>query len=363
MIEIHTGIVKEILSQRGDVTEILLDTEHPVKKAVNYDNITGKVSKGDLLILNTTAVSLSLGTGGYHFVMANTIHNKLPLSHGGHGMKIRYTPYQVKVSFAEEDLVQWKNAFNSPLELKGRLICFGELHSMIPPLCSYFRYYSHTDVRIGYIMTDHAALPLSFSNNIAYLRKNKILDTVVTIGNAFGGDLECVNIYSALQAASRVEKCSIILVSMGPGITGTGTRYGFSGLELGLYLDLAYRQGGQCCFIPRISFADSRYRHFGISHHSLTILKDIIQSPVHITLPFLGKTKTSYLLNQLRRIGLLDKYNLSIADGSGIKEAMENYGISVTSMGRGVEEDPAYFYAIGASAKTALSTFCSLHRV
>jgi hypothetical protein len=234
---------------------------------------------------------------------------------------------------------------------------------MIPPLCSYFRYYCVNRIRIGYIMTDHAALPLAFSNNIAHLREKNILDTVITTGNAFGGDLECVNIYSALQAASVVEKCDIILVSMGPGITGTSTRYGFSGLELGFYLDLAYRQGGLCCFVPRISFVDSRYRHFGLSHHSITMLKDIIQSPIPIVLPILGKSKMKHLLNQLQENNLLRKYKFSFVEGSGIRDAMEHYDISVTSMGRGVKEDPAYFYALGASAKKALSSFSSLDRV
>ncbi|MGI6140679.1 MAG: DUF3866 family protein [Caldicoprobacterales bacterium] len=357
------GRVKRILSQRDGVTEVMLEMDHPVKKAINYDHITGKVSVGDWLILNTTAGSLSLGTGGYHFVMVNRAHETLPLSPGGHGMKVRYTPFQVKVPFVEEEFFHLRDSFNSPLDLEGRLICFGELHSMIPPLCAYFHYYCPNKPRIGYIMTDHAALPLAFSKNITQLKEKKLLDTVITIGNAFGGDLECVNIYSALQAACLVEKCDIILVSMGPGITGTGTRYGFSGLELGLYLDLVYRHGGLCCFIPRISFSENRLRHYGLSHHFITILKDILQSALTIVLPCLDKRRIRYLYKQLRENHLLDKYGVCIIDGSGIRDAMEYYGISVTSMNRGIREDPAFFYGIGASAKKALSSFYSLDRV
>lgn len=365
MLEIHAGKVVKILSHRSGFTEVLLDIDHIVKKAVNYDHITGKVSEGDWLILNTTAASLSLGTGGYHFVMANYTNKRLSLSPGGHGMKIRYTPSQVKISYAEEELGHERHVFSKPLNLSGKLICFGELHSMIPPLCAYFHYYYkkyiRKKVKIGYIMTDHAALPLAFSKNVANLKKQNLLDSVITTGNAFGGDLECVNIYTALQAAAIVKKCDIIIVSMGPGITGTGTRYGFSGLELGFYLDLAYRHGGQICFIPRISFAETRFRHYGISHHSITLLKDIIQSPLCIALPNISMQKVKVLYKQLRINNLFSKHRICIKDGSEIRDAMRYYGISVTSMNRGIAEDPAFFYSIGASARKALSVFCPLH--
>lgn len=351
------GRVKGILSQRDGITEVLLDIDHPVKKALNYNEVTGGVSVGDLLYLNTTAGSLALGTGDYHFVMANRAYEKLPVSPDGHGMKMRYTPFQVKVSFIEEEFSERSDVFDSPLDLRGRLVCFGELHSMIPPLCAYFRYYCKRKLRIGYIMTDHAALPVPFSKNIAFLKNSRLLDAVITIGNAFGGDRECVNIYTGLQTASEVENCDIILVSMGPGITGTGTSYGFSGLELGLYLDLAFRQGGQCCFVPRISFADKRIRHYGLSHHTLTILRDIIKAPISIALPGLDKRKMSYLYQQLRKNKAILQYRIAFIDGSAIREAMEHYGISVTSMGRGIDDDPAFFYAIGAAAKSALSVF------
>jgi hypothetical protein len=363
VLEAYAGKVLKILSQGKDITEVILDTEHPVKKALNYNRITGQVSVGDQVTLNTTAASLSLGTGGYHFVMANHTLAKLSMSPEGHGMKVRYTPSQVKVSFIEEEFAQQKAIFDTPLNLAGRIVCFGELHSMIPPLCAFFKYFSKINLRIGYIMTDHAALPMAFSKNIAYLKECSILDTVITIGNAFGGDVECVNIYTGMQAASAIQKCDIILVSMGPGITGTGTRYGFSGLDMGLYLDLAYRYGGKCFFIPRISFAETRARHYGISHHSLTILKDIVQSPISIILPSLKKDKMRFLYQQLQENSLHGKHHIFITDGREIRNAMEHYGISVTTMGRGMMEDPAFFYTIGAVAKKALSTFCSSSRV
>ena len=52
---------------------------------------------GDRVLLNTTAVDLSLGTGGLHFVVARAGTGQgvaLDEPSGGHVMKLRYTPLQ-----------------------------------------------------------------------------------------------------------------------------------------------------------------------------------------------------------------------------------------------------------------------------
>jgi hypothetical protein len=157
MLEAKLGKVVEILSNREGVTEVLLDMDHPVKKAVNYNRITGNVKEGDLVYLNTTAATLSLGTGGYHFVMANMSQKSLSMTEGGHGMKLRYTPVQLKVPFSEEENKSEVRIYNWPLNLKDKLIFFGELHSMIPPLCTYLHFFTDNRCRIAYIMTDHGA--------------------------------------------------------------------------------------------------------------------------------------------------------------------------------------------------------------
>lgn len=355
MVEARLGKVVAVLSNREGVTEVLLEIDHPIKKAINYNRITGSIQKNDWVYLNTTAGSLSLGTGGYHFVMANLSQKSLSMAGRGHGMKLRYTPVQVKVPFSEEENISAAAVYNHQLNLKNKLIFFGELHSMIPPLCAYLRLFSDIRYRIAYIMTDHGALPIEFSRNVALLKENRLLDTTITIGSAFGGDYECVNIYTGLQTAACVDKADIILVAMGPGIAGTGTKYGYSGLEMGFYLDLAYRLGGYCCYIPRISFADSRKRHYGLSHHTLTMLSEIVQAQVSIGLPILGKEQQGFLHKQVRLHNLHKKHRIILIDGSGIQSAMKSVQIPFTTMGRGVKEDPAFFYAVGAAASHGLT--------
>ncbi|HZK35141.1 MAG TPA: DUF3866 family protein [Bacillota bacterium] len=352
MIEINKAEVKKVLALNYDKTEVLLDIDHPVKKAINYNHMTGEISTGDIVYLNTTAASLSLGTGGFHFVIANISHDNINYLPKGHGMKLRYTPMQVQIPFVEEEGKNRK-IYNKPLILNNKQLIFAELHSMLPPICAYLKKFSSRKTTISYIMTDHAALPLSFSKNIQSLRTKKLLDITLTTGNAFGGDYECVNFYTALQTASSIS--DIIVIAMGPGITGTGTKYGFSGLELAFYMNLASKHGGGCVFIPRVSFADQRIRHYGISHHSLTIISEMLTHPVFIALPHANNKKLDFMIKQLKAAKALYKTRLSIYKGDAIKSALESYCINTTTMGRGFVDDPYFFYTIGASCKKTLS--------
>ena len=70
------------------------------------------------------------------------------------------------------------------------------------------------------------------------------LKTTITYGQAYGGKVETVSKFSALVAAKHVARADISLVTMGPGIVGTNTRYGFSGLEVGELVNAVYALGG-----------------------------------------------------------------------------------------------------------------------
>ena len=117
-------------------------------------------------------------------------------------------------------------------------------------------------------MTDGAGLPLALSDLVAELRDRELVDATVTYGHAFGGDYEAVSIFSALAVARHVAGADVAVVAMGPGIVGTNTRLGFSGMEVGPILDAAVALGGLPIACLRVSFADPRARHHGLSHHS-----------------------------------------------------------------------------------------------
>src|SRR5258705_13111319 len=93
-------------------------------------------------------------------------------------------------------------------------------------------------------MTVGAALPLVFTKIASAMSEAGIVHATVTAGQAFGGDYEAVNIYSALAVARIVAKADIILACQGPGATGTGTPLGFSGIDQGIALNAAAGLGG-----------------------------------------------------------------------------------------------------------------------
>ena len=121
-------------------------------------------------------------------------------------------------------------------------------------------------------MTDGTALPLRFSRTIARLEERGLLSSTVTCGHAFGGALEAVNVYSALAACRSLVEADVVVLGPGPGSIGTGSSLGFSGMETGDHVNRVSALGGTPVYIPRISFADRRRRHFGVSHHTLTAL-------------------------------------------------------------------------------------------
>lgn len=355
-IELKRGVVKEIVEsdERGTMV-VRLDIHHPHKLAVVYAPLTGWVEVGDEVLVNTTACSLGLGTGGYHFVVCNLNMRDRAFVSKGHGMKLKYTPLQMQILLSEEEESPHHAYYNQPIDFRGKLVYVGELHSMLAPLCAYLKYFSEGKVSIAYIMTDHGALPISFSRIVGLLKRKGLLDVTVTSGNAFGGDYECVNIYTALKAALNVANCDVAIVAMGPGILGTGTTFGFSGLELGLYVNLVAALGGNVLYIPRLGFGDARERHIGISHHSITVLKHIIHHPIPLVLPLMDKSKLRRVIKQLEDSRLLAKYRAVFLSGSDIRKALKHYGLAPTTMGRGIDEEPYFFYALGAAARYGLT--------
>lgn len=213
MISKKVGIVEEISDSSDVLEDIRVDINGQIQRAYNYPKITGKISIGDEVILNTTAVELSLGTGGYHFVIANLNNKESDLSPGGHIMKLRYTPYQVKVNAVEDHESKYHDIINNFETLDDMPVVVGTLHSMLTPFVASYKKHN-PNKKLVYIMTDGAALPIYLSKNVQNLKEKNLIDSTITIGNAFGGDYECINIYTALITAKEIIKADAVFVSM-----------------------------------------------------------------------------------------------------------------------------------------------------
>ncbi|MFY9414472.1 MAG: DUF3866 family protein [Tepidanaerobacteraceae bacterium] len=357
MINYAKGMVKEILCKRRDCTEITVLIDNEECKAVNYDSITGTVKPGDRVLLNTTAQDLKLGSGGYHFVVSvNDGDTVFPtFEKTGHIMKLRYTPLQFAVLSADEQQSPYHKVFDDFESLKGMPVIIGELHSMLAPIVFNIKQ-NRPELRVSYIMTDGGALPLSFSRTVAYLREKELIQGTVTFGQAFGGDFETVNIYTALITAYEILKSDIAIVTMGPGITGTGTKYGFSGIEQGPIIDAVNTLGGRPIFIPRISFADSRKRHCGISHHSVTVLKEIAKTRAEVVIPLMEVDKMDLIKKQIVK-NELDKNHkiVYIEERDKILESLLHFDFKLSTMGRGLDQEEEFFLTAGAAGFYASS--------
>ena len=302
--------------------------------------------------LNTTAVSLGLGTGGYHFVMGVIGREERDPQSPGHIMKLRYTPWQLKVPFCRGGI------FTSPSGAGGFFFirrpagdgryatqygCPGG-HGFPGGVGPHQQ--PKTESRLYY--DGRAALPIAFSRLVKELKARDLLDLTITCGHAFGGDLEAVNVYSALAAAKAVGDADLIVVAMGPGIVGTGTKYGFTGIEQAYILEAVERLGGIPVAVPRISFGDPRPRHQGLSHQTRTVL-ELTHARTVMALPRLDEAKTKVLRSQLNADGIKGRHRFYLAPVLPLAEYLTSWGVEVTSMGRSYREDPAFFDTAGVA--------------
>ncbi len=349
------GKVAGFEKKRTGISFIKVKISDKEFSAVNYNKLTGPVDIEDEVLLNTTAVDLGLGTGGYHFVICNLtklnqsnkekqeIEKKNKLINPGHIMKLRYTPFQVKTLSIEEPESSAHEYFaksSSLPSLKGLPVVIIPLHSLLAPLVITFKHFFR-DKKVVYIMTEGGALILELSNLVAELKEKSLLDTTITAGQSIGGDLEAVNIFTGLMAAKQVVAADLVIVGMGPGIIGTSTKMGFSGVENAFISYTVNKLKGKGIYVPRISFADKRPRHSIISHHSITLLQDLIANRFDIVLP-----EKKVITEKLNNTKIPDLHNLFYYPEHKLRiveDILSKANFNFKSMGRCFREDPLFF--------------------
>lgn len=336
--------------QDAQIAELLLD-DGALGVALALTKLNGSVSVGDELVVNTTAVELGLGSGGLHFVLWNLSRRTLDTEAPGHIMKLRYTPLQHNVEAVEEKMPELPPA-GLAAALDGMPVIAGSLHSQLLAVALAYRY-ARRSGKLVYIMTDGGCLPLAFSRTAAFASEEGLVDTTVTCGHAFGGDLEAVNIYGALLAARVVCRADAVVALMGPGIAGTGSAAGFSGMEQAEVINAAASLGATPIAIPRITFGDARARHRGVSHHTVSVLSVAARARAVVALPLLPPEKGRLVARQLRESRISEKHEIREVDARVVTGLLEKCGMKATVMGRSPEEEPEFFMTAGAAGLTA----------
>jgi hypothetical protein len=320
-------------------------------RALAYPALVGDPLPGDRVLLNTAALTLGLGTGGYALVVA--LPDRLPADgepRPGHLVKGRYTPLQAVVLGVDEQDSPHHAALREADDLAGMPVVVADLHSALPAVLAGVRA-ERAGARVVYVMTDGGALPLWFSRTAAALRDHGWLAATVTAGQAFGGDVEAVTLHTGLLAARWVLGADIAVVTQGPGNLGTGTRWGFSGVAAGEAVNAAAVLGGRPVAALRISAVDPRARHRGVSHHSLTAYARVALAPADVVVPALGGALGEAVRRDLA--GFPERHRLVEVALDGLRDALEQVPVALSTMGRGLAADEAYFLAAAAAGRHA----------
>jgi Protein of unknown function (DUF3866) len=337
--------------------ELIVTVRGAPIRALAYPAMVGSPRVGDRVLLNVTALEAGLGTGGYALVVA--IPDRLPADPvlGGHIVKSRYTPLQVMTGSADEQGSEYHELLESADSVTAMPVVVADLHSALPAILAGLRNSSGTEAadspRVAYVMTDGGALPAWFSRTIAGLRAAGWLAATITTGQSFGGDLEAVTVHSGLLAARHAVGADVTIVTQGPGNLGTGTKWGYSGVAAGEAVNAAAVLGGRPVAALRISFADPRERHQGVSHHSLTAYGQVALAAADVVLPDLPGPRAARVAADAAPLAA--RHRLITVPVNGLEEALRATPVTLSTMGRSLDEDLEYFLAAAAAGAYAAS--------
>jgi hypothetical protein len=257
----------------------------------------------------------------------------------------------------DEEASPHREAMAATTGLDGLPVVVADLHSALPAILLGIRA-SDSDadpdagerLRVAYVMTDGGALPLWFSRTVDRLAGD--LCGTVTTGQAFGGDLEAVTVHSGLLACRAVWDADVVVVTQGPGNLGVGTPWGFSGVAVGEVVNAVAALAGRPIASLRLSDADPRERHRGISHHSRTAYGRVALAPADVVVP---DGLSEALADAVARdvAPLAERHRIVDVPTDGLLDALRASPVPLSTMGRRLEEDSGYFLAAAAAGRHA----------
>ncbi|WP_091631000.1 DUF3866 family protein [Micromonospora peucetia] len=356
MVRWRSGTVTALRRQWTGAVEVDVDLpDGGAVRALAYPALVGRPEPGDRVLLNAGALLMGLGTGGYALVVA--LPDRLPPDppqaldsrDAGHLVKARYTPLQPILLGVDEDASPHREVMAAADDLTGLPVVTADLHSALPAILAGI-HADAPDTRVAYLLTDGGALPAWFSRTLAGLHDHLV--GTVSVGQAFGGDLEASTLHSGLLAARHVLRADVAIVAQGPGNLGTGTRWGFSGVAVGEAVNAVATLGGRPVGSLRISDADPRPRHRGVSHHSLTAYGRVALAPAELVVPD-GLAPALADEVDAALAPLAARHTVVRVPTDGLDAALRATPVPLSTMGRGIDADHAYFLAAAAAGRHA----------
>jgi hypothetical protein len=350
VIRWRAGVVESLGRTWPGAVELSATVEGDSLRCLAYPALVGSPAPGDRVLLNTTALEQGLGTGGYALVVAVLDYQPAEGDPPGHVVKARYTPQQVSVQGVDEQGSPFHDVLRDADSLHGMPVVVADLHSALPAVVAAVAA-DRPGTRVAYVMTDGGALPLWFSRTVAALRESDLLVGTVTVGQAYGGDLEAVTLHTGLLAAHLVLEAEIAVVAQGPGNLGTGTRWGFSGVAAGEAVNAVATLSGRPVASLRISDADDRARHRGVSHHSLTAYGRVALTSADVVVPDLPPPLREQVDRDLDVVR--ERHRIVSVVVDGLDNALRRLPVRLSTMGRDYDSDRAYFLAAAAAGRHA----------
>ncbi|UCZ55277.1 DUF3866 family protein [Bacillus shivajii] len=330
-----------------------MKTDGGCGRALIYKRLLGSVNVGEKITVNTTATNLKLGTGGWDITRSierEKNHCVIKQNKEGHIMKARYLSDQHSIYSVEAPESNDHHFFQKKLDLQGKKVLIGELHSIVPVVWLLLRQYNY-DHSLVTIISDEASLPLMMSDHLHFLHEQKSFLSITT-GQAFGGQVEAVNIITALQYVMETNRKAATLITLGPGVVGTNSTYGFSGIAQADWANLVRSFHGVPVWVPRLSEVEERSRHHGISHHTLTPLTELTYGNQLLPLPY-GEYSNQLLEKDMKMIE--NKPNITVIKRDEsllfplLRKVQKDAPFPIKSMGRTLDQDPLFFLGIAAA--------------
>jgi hypothetical protein len=310
---------------------LLVEIDGERRRAWADEVLLGAMREGDKVVVNAAALDLGLGSGGFDVVHVNLTRGLGGGAEGdAHVMKLNYTSLQHPVE---------------PVEGRGgarREVPVGvlPLHGHLAP-AAWAAAESRPGIRVGYVQTAGGALPGALSRDVAELRERGLLCGHITAAPSYGGEQEALSVVGALDAAATALGWEAVLVGPGPGIIGSDTGYGHGGMAALDNAHAALSLRLPTIVSPRLSSADPRERHRGLSHHTATVL-DLLLAPVTVAVPEVVEDGGAELAARIATAGGGHHHaKFTSVDLDGYAAS----GLPSTTMGRSISEDPMFFAA------------------
>jgi hypothetical protein len=344
--------------RRGVVTTtdpLTVDVEGSARPAWADRSLVGEIEPGDEVIVNTAALDLGLGSGGFDVVHVNLTRGLGADGAGAaHVMKLNYTSLQHPVEPVEAPLDVEADE-GAPEHESGPAGCppvlVLPLHGHLAPAV-WAAAQARAGLKLGYVQTAGGALPGTLSRDAAELRSRGLLAAHVTAGPAYGGEHEAISLVGALDAA-RALGWDAVVAGPGPGIIGSATRYGHGGMAALDTAHAALALRARTLLSPRLSAADPRGRHHGLSHHTAVVL-ELLLAPVQVPVPEVEATEWPTPEDSSAsgaEPGMLDELREACEERHDLvvhPVDLEGYvasGLPTRTMGRELGEDPLFFAA------------------